>query len=206
MKFLKISLVFLISYNIFSASGFAANWASSWESIQSHGEAVTSIASDFVQEKHLPILIRPLVSKGAFYYQQPGFLRWEYKSPVKSILLMNQGDAKRFLGSDTGYVEDQGAGMDAMGFIMPEITSWMKGRFNDNPMFDAQLEPDDKIVLVPKEKSFAGLIHKIELILSKQPGVIQSVVIYESPDAFTRLVFVNPSLNRNIPDETFKRP
>lgn len=206
MKFIKLWGVFLVLNGLWCSACFAAHWAGSWADIERHAASVTSIASDFIQEKHLPILVRPLVSKGAFYYQQPGSLRWEYQSPIKSILLMDKGEASRFLGSDDGYVEDAGQGMDAMQFVMPEITGWMSGRFNTNPLFDARLEPGDKIVLTPKSKSFARMIQKIVLILSARPGVIHAVVIYESEDAFTRIIFSNPSLNRRLPDGIFKGP
>ena len=63
-------------------------WAANWEDIQSAAEKIKSVSANFSQEKHLQILIKPLVSKGRFYFLAPDSVRWEYTSPVKSILLM----------------------------------------------------------------------------------------------------------------------
>jgi len=64
-------------------------WADSWDQLKTMAGTVTSVQAEFVQEKHLPILAKPLVSKGVFYYQAPRSLRWEYRWPVQSILAMH---------------------------------------------------------------------------------------------------------------------
>jgi hypothetical protein len=92
-----------------------------------------------------------------------------------------------------------------MQFVMAEITDWFKGRFDNSRMFTARLAAGRKIVLLPKDPAFAKVIHKIELQLANQPGVIDSVIIYESPTSFTRLTFEKIILNAEIPDERFRR-
>lgn len=66
-------------------------WSKDWDQLRKDAEQINTIRADFVQEKHLQILLRPLISKGVFYYEAPGSLRWEYQSPIKSILLMHEG-------------------------------------------------------------------------------------------------------------------
>ncbi len=56
-----------------------------------------------MQKKTLPILAKPFVSQGRFFYQPPAQLRWEYDRPVRSVLMMNGGAVKR-------YLRDQEAG------------------------------------------------------------------------------------------------
>ncbi len=183
---------------------FCLGWADSWEGIRGAAEKVTSISAEFVQEKHLPILARPLVSRGVFYFAKPDLLRWEYRQPVRNILLMHGGTLRRYRQSGDGLKEDTGAGLQAMQFVMAEITHWFQGRFDESRMFSARLEAGRKIVLLPKEESFAKVIQRIELLLSNQPGVIDSVIIYESSDSFTRLNFVNTRLNEFISEDVFR--
>ena len=182
-------------------------WADSWEQLKTTAGAVTSVQADFVQEKHLPILAKPLVSKGVFYYQAPGSLRWEYRWPVQSILSMHDGRVRRFVSTDgaRGFSEESGAGLEAMQVFMDEITQWLAGRFDGNPMFHTQLEPGRRIVLVPKDDAFQEVIRRIVLNLGQQPGVMQSVAIYESEDAFTLLTFSNTVLNAKIEDTLFQK-
>ncbi|MDY0282368.1 MAG: outer membrane lipoprotein carrier protein LolA [Salinivirgaceae bacterium] len=182
-------------------------WADSWEQVKTTADSVTSVQAEFVQEKHLPILARPLVSKGVFYYQAPRSLRWEYRWPVQSILSMHDGRVRRFVSTDgaPGFREESGAGLEAMQVVMGEITQWLAGRFDDNPMFQTHLEAGRRIVLVPKDDAFQKVIRRIVLNLSQQPGVMQSVVIYESEDAFTQLTFSKTVINAKIEDTLFQK-
>ena len=193
-RFLCVALVMV--------AGLCLGWADSWDGIRNAAKSVDSISADFVQEKHLPILARPLISEGRLLYRRPDALRWEYTSPVKSVLLMHGGDARRFVQSDQGLVEDVSVRLQAMQFVMPEISGWLGGRFQDNPLFNASLDGINTIMLVPTDPGMARFIQRIELLMSDRPGVIEQVLIFESDDAFTRMVFshtqVNPSLNDRL--------
>jgi len=186
------------------SAGLCLGWAESWEGIRAAAEDVKSISANFVQEKHLPILAKPLVSSGRFVYRRPDSLRWEYFSPVKSVLLMADGKARRFFQSEQGLVEDAGARLQAMQFVMPEIGGWLSGRFEDNPMFDARLEENGRIVLIPKDEGMARFIQRIELHLSERPGVIEQVLIFEGEKAYTRMQFTDIRVNPVIEDRLFR--
>lgn len=186
------------------AAGLCLGWADSWEGIRAAAATVNAVQADFVQEKHLPILAKPLVSTGRLYYRRPDALRWEYTAPVKSVLLMQGGEARRFVQSDQGLVEDAGVRMQAMQFVMPEISGWLSGRFQDNPLFEASLSGTNRILLVPKDEGMARFIQRIELVMAKTPGVIEEVLIFESADSFTRMVFSNTRVNPNLDDRLFQ--
>ena len=186
------------------AAGLCLGWADTWDGIRAAAGNVDAISADFVQEKHLPILAKPLVSRGRLFYRRPDALRWEYTSPVKSVLLMHDGDARRFVQSDQELVEDASVRLQAMQFVMPEISGWLGGRFQDNPLFDASLHGANKILLVPKDAGMARFIQRIELLLSDRPGVIEQVLIFESDDAFTRMVFRNTQVNPALDDRLFR--
>ena len=157
-------------------------------------------------QKYMKILLKPLVSKGSFFFLSPNSLRWEYISPVKSILLMHKGRIKRYIEVDKGYAEDASARLQAMRIVMQEIAMWLLGSFDQNPNFIASLhtKPASTITLTPKEKSFADIIKRIELKLSPKPGVIKSVKIIENENSFTLLEFTNVELNKKIDESIFR--
>ncbi|BBO88844.1 outer membrane lipoprotein carrier protein LolA [Desulfosarcina ovata] len=182
-------------------------WADNWDGIRAAAGSVASLQTEFTQTKHLPILARPLVSRGKLVYQTPGSLRWEYLSPIRSILFMHDGRVRRFT-QDTrthAFREESGAGLDAMQVVFEEISQWLAGRFEDNPMFDARLEPPHRIVLTPKQKAFAEVLQRIELVLDDRPGVIRQVVIVEGEDAYTELTFSQTVLNQTIDADMFQK-
>lgn len=188
-----------------AAAFLCLGWADSWQGLRDTAATVSSVQADFVQEKHLPILARPLVSRGSFRYQKPGSLRWEYREPVPSILVMHDGRTRRFVGGPAGWTEESGRGLEAMQVVMEEISGWLAGRFADNPLFDARLESGRRIVLVPKEEGLRRLIQRIELALADRPGVLQSVSVYESESAFTRMSFSNVVLNGAVAEAVFRK-
>jgi outer membrane lipoprotein-sorting protein len=179
-------------------------WADSWESIRAAADSVDAVSADFVQEKHLPILARPLVSKGKLAYRRPDSLRWEYVTPVKSILVLHEGNAQRLVQTDRGMVADDSVRLQAMQFVMPEIGAWLSGRFEDNSLFTATLLPDRRISLQPQDAGMARFIQRIELQLADRPGEIEQVTIFEGEEAFTRMVFSQTRINPDLDDRLFR--
>lgn len=187
------------------AAGLCLGWADSFDGIRAAAAKVMAVQADFVQEKHLPILAKPLVSSGRLYYRRPDALRWEYIAPVKSVLIMDDGNAKRFVESEQGgLVADSSVRMQAMQVVMPEIRGWLSGRFQDNPLFDASLSDGNRILMVPKDEGLQRFIQRIELVMAGTPGVIQEVLIFESAEAFTRMVFSNTRVNPVLDDRLFQ--
>jgi outer membrane lipoprotein-sorting protein len=180
------------------------NWANNWEQIKNKSQNIHSIHSNFVQKKYMPILQKPLISTGLFYYRSPSSLRWEYRTPVKSVLLMDRGKIKRYVIRDNRVVKDSSARLQSMRIVLKEILSWVKGDFAGNPDFTPKLHPGRKITLTPKSSSMAKMIMKIELNLSSRPGIINSVRIYENNKSYTILEFTNPKLNTKIDDRLFR--
>lgn len=193
-----------VTLSVLLAFLLCTGWGNSWEEIRSAAQQIRSVRADFVQEKHLKILTKPLISKGVFYFRMPDSLRWEYTDPVQSILLMHDGETRRYIQSSGVYIEDETARLQSMQVVIQEITRWLNGRFDENPDFSATLTDDRRIVLTPKEDSLASIIRRIELRLSETPGLMESVTIYEGEDSYTRLVFQNSVLNPD-PDDTIFR-
>ena len=196
---------FLIRALFLLTAFLSIGWADSWDGLKTSAGKVTSVKAEFTQEKHMKILTRPLVSGGILLFQSPDSLRWEYKYPFKSILLLHDGRTKRYVEKDGSYVEDATANLQSMQMVVQEITQWLNGRFEENPAFIAKLESGRKILLVPKAPSFAKVIERIELLLGDRPAIIKSVLIYESQDSFTKLEFENVTLNQKLDDALFRK-
>ena len=162
-----------------------------------------SVQADFIQEKHLKILARPIVSTGSFTFQAPQSLRWEYRTPIRSILLMHGGKVRKFVEREGVLAEDKGMRLDAMQVVLAEISNWLDGRFTDNAMFTVSFPKKQTILLTPKEQGFAALISSIELKLGEQAGLLDKVIIFEGPDASTSLTFSNRIINKEIPAAVF---
>ncbi|BHH82298.1 outer membrane lipoprotein carrier protein LolA [Desulforhopalus sp. 52FAK] len=162
-----------------------------------------SIQADFIQEKHLKILVRPLVSTGTFTFQTPQSLRWEYLAPVPSVLIMHGDKIKKFVERDGQMVEDKGLRLDSMLVVLGQISNWLDGRFSDNDMFTVSFSDDTTVQLSPKDQGLAGFISKIELKLAAEKGFLDGVTIFEGPDSYTTMTFENRAMNMDVPLSVF---
>ena len=165
-----------------------------------------SVQANFFQEKHLKILAQPITSRGIFAFQAPRSLRWEYLYPVRTLLLVHEGSMKKLIEQDGKLVSDPGIAMDSMHLVLEEITNWLAGRFTDNPAFTASFPDEETIVLTPKDAGLAAIISRIDLHLQGRDGLIDSVIINEGPDTFTRLTFSDAVLNQPLAEKLFVTP
>lgn len=165
-----------------------------------------SVQAAFVQEKHLKILVKPLVSTGTFAFQTPHSMRWEYRSPVRSLLLMHGGRIRKLIERDGRLEPDNGAGVEAMQVVFEDLGRWLDGRFEDNPMFAAARPDARTVVLTPKEEGLRAMISRIELHLGEQEGVMERVIIVEGEAGATELRFTDAVVNREIPASVFTEP
>ncbi|MGM0426609.1 MAG: outer membrane lipoprotein carrier protein LolA [Thermodesulfobacteriota bacterium] len=196
---LKMGIIFIIGLLCAGASPIPEDFKTAAEEIQ-------TLSADFVQEKHLKILSTPLISKGLFRYQAPDAFRWEYRSPIKNLVLMQNGDLSRYVWTQNGFRKTTGQGFQGMERVFDEITLWLKGDFDHDPAFRVSFKKEGKIVLVPKQKAFSLLIQKIVLALSDRPGVIKSVTLYEGEDSYTRILFKNIQVNARLKASCFQVP
>ena len=178
--------------------------AATLEQIQKEAAGIFSVRAEFTQEKHMKILAKPLVSTGVVLFKSPRSIRWEYYQPVRSILMMDDGQVKRFIEGDQGLVEDPGPARQVMQFVLQEVSYWLKGKFDNSSNFTARLSGDRTITLTPVEESFSRIIERIELKLSDRPGVMESVKIIENQDTYTEYTFQKTQVNIALDDALFR--
>ncbi|MFA5180042.1 MAG: outer membrane lipoprotein carrier protein LolA [Syntrophales bacterium] len=186
---------------------FLLGWADRWESIQKESAKIKSLKAQFTQSKHMKILARPLVSKGRFYFQTPDSVRWEYVSPVKSILLMNRDGIRRYTQGGSGLTEDKTGSIQSMQVVLKEIGQWSKGEFTTNEHFTAVLKKggEPTIIMTPREKGLAAMISRIVITLSSdRPGILKSVKIFENEGNYTLFEFSDVKINEKIAESLFR--
>lgn len=201
MQLKRCITLLLFSFLLSIAGKSAADQSSEPTQVSLH-----SIQADFVQEKHLKILKQPIISTGTFTFQRPQSLRWEYKNPIRSILLLHDGKVQKFVEREGHLLTDEGMQFGSMQVVLTEISNWLEGNFTENTLFNV-LRPSVKTVrLTPKNKELAGLISSIELTLADQQGNLDEIIIYEGADSYTRMRFGNRVLNEEVPVSVFTRP
>ena len=190
---------------VLAGSSVADAWTENWDSIRSSAQQMQSIEANFVQTRTLKILTRPITSRGVLLYRRPADLRWEYTSPVKSVLVMKGGNAGRYIRRGDRWVADSSAKLDAMKVVLGEINLWLGGNFSQSKTFKPELKPGNPatVEMIPIEPTLRNIISKIVITLGKDPGTVDSIDIHEGAEGTTHIVFSNVKYNQPIADDRF---
>jgi outer membrane lipoprotein-sorting protein len=180
--------------------------ADDFTALRKTAQDIKSIRADFVQEKHLKILAKPIISQGRLYFKAPGSIRWEYLSPAKTLTLMNKRGAMVYIQSEKKWVADK-TQSDARGIVMGEINNWFTGRFQENTAFTPVYKPGPppSVILTPKE-DMKNFISQIVLKLSQTTGMVEQVEIMEGHGNRSKITFKNEELNVDLSDSLFEKP
>lgn len=203
----QFSLVACCGLLVFLALAPGPTRADDWAELRGKAATIRTIEADFVQQKELKILVKPLVSKGRFLFSAPDRVRWEYRSPVQVVSLVKGGELRRYTNTeDEGWVLDSSGSVEAMRIVMEKVAGWLTGSFQDDEAFHAELRdgPPTIVVLTPKAAGMDKFIRRVEVTFSSTPGVVETVRIHEGPDAHTTITFENVRLNQEIQGARFE--
>lgn len=180
--------------------------ADGFEQLRRNAASIKTVQARFVQKKQMKILAKPLIAEGRFFYAAPDSFRWEYLKPLRSVVISNKGEAKRYIMSGGKMMEDKSGGVKAMRIVLSEVVNWTSGRFDANPSFRASLKEgaNTLITLVPVEQSMAGMIGKIEISVAKKTMAIKSVKIIEGENAATVIDFNDVEINKTVNNSVFQ--
>ncbi len=181
--------------------------AQDWNSLREAYAKIRSVKAEFVQKRALPILKKPLLSEGRFFFKVPDSLRWEYLSPLRTVMLQKGKDIRMYNFSEGVWKPEMTQAVEARRMVLAEISHWFQGRFNESQGFQQiyAAGPPAQVILVPGE-GINRFIQRIEIVLSSRPGVIDRVEIEEAGASRTSIEFRNVELNTTLPPEIFEKP
>jgi len=186
-------------------------WYDDWASIRKAAAGIKSVETSFVQTRTLKILTKPLVSRGLMAFRRPNDLRWEYQSPLETLLVAKGGNIQRLIKHGTTWVTDASGRLEAMKIVLGEINLWLNGDFSSSRTFRPELRPAKAgqpahVELVPVDPSLGKIISRIALYFSERPGTVSSIDIFEEGEGVTHIVFENQRFDQTIPDSRFEAP
>jgi len=163
-----------------------------------------TIIADFVQEKHLDVLDIVVESKGVFIYKDPQKLRWEYKTPYKYLVLMNNG--KMSIVQDNKVQEFDMKSSDALKSLNDMMLNAIKGDILQNINFKTSVFENAKsykVRLVPKNNKVNVVLSAIEVLINRNSKTVDQFTMYESDTDYTQIRFLNKKINQDVADGHF---
>ncbi len=193
------------------ARGAEPAWYQDWNSIRRAAAGIKTIEASFVQTRTLKILSHPLVSRGIMAYRRPNELRWEYRSPLQTLLVVRAGNLRRLIKHGGVWVADASAKLEAMKIVLGEINLWLDGNFSSSRTFRPELRPAQpgqpaRVELHPVDPSLGKIISRIIITFAERPGTVNAIDILEEGEGVTHITFEDAQFDRAIPDEQFEPP
>jgi outer membrane lipoprotein-sorting protein len=178
-----------------------------WASLKESFRKIQSVKAEFLQERRLQILKEPLISEGRFFFLASGSLRWEYLTPLRSVMLQKGNRVRLYHFSEGAWKQDMVQGVETRRIVLAEMSQWLQGRFDESRVFSHSYSPGPpgRIFLTPGE-GINKFVLGIEIVLCARPGVIDRVEITEPGGSSTRIVFRNVEINATLPSKLFDQP
>ena len=167
-------------------------------------QKISSIKSDFVQEKNLSMLSEKIISKGKFWFKKESLVRMEYNQPFQYLMIMNKD---KILCKD-GQKENKISAKSNKFFqqINKIMIDCMQGLHSTIPILKQgylKIKLIHLIELTPVTKGLKELFKNINVIVDKKDFSVVSIEMQEISGDNTLIRFTNKELNATIPDALF---
>ncbi len=172
--------------------------------IDNMSKVTNSIESDFTQVKDLSMLSEKITSKGHFYFQKKNNLRWEYTTPYKYIIVINQD--KIFIKDENKLKKYDMNSNKVFKEINDIMISCVNGDILKSNKFKISFFENDtyyKLELIPTMKGMKESLKKINMYFDKSVTSVVKLDMLEPSDDITTLDFSNKKINSPISSEKF---
>ena len=163
-----------------------------------------SLQSNFVQHKHLSFLEETITTEGQFWYKNDNLLRWQYTSPFKYSIVLNNG---KLLIDDEGRRQEMDLqGNEMFKKINQIIIDCLEGNVLHREEFAVEIFDNETLflaILQPKMEGMADYISGIHVFFNKKDMQVARVKMLEGEDDYTDIEFKQPKVNGSIDDSIF---
>jgi outer membrane lipoprotein-sorting protein len=175
------------------------------ERLKKEASSLSSIESDFTQEKFLDVFNEKIVSKGRFYYKQENMIRMDYTSSIDYQIIINGQKLKIVsegksnvvnLGSNQMMNEMKGMLAACMIGDLTVMSSAYRLEYYESPSLYV-------VKIRPVSKSVQAYISEIIISIDKKDMSVQTLRLSENAKDYTEYHFTNRKYNTLTSDEKF---
>ncbi len=168
---------------------------------------ITSIQSDFIQEKKLDFIDETIISKGKFVFQKDNKIRWEYTSPFEYLIIMNDG--KIYINDGNRANEFDANSNKLFQQINYIIAGSIQGTLlNDETLFSREYFENEEfyyVRLTPLSSGIRDFLTDIYLYFDKNDYSVSKLKMVEQSDDYTIIKFSNKIFNQAVSEDKFKK-
>jgi len=209
---LCLCVVLILAGASSTASGQSAGDAPDLEEILSRLEArvsgIETLKADFVQQKFLAILDRPLVLKGTILMQKPDLFSWTVREPLRYSMVI-RGEIVEQWDEDTRRVERMSLSKNPVfKMAIQQMRDWLSGAYKSMlGQYEVRVIEETPISLefVPLDTALAQkVIDRVTVEFDRDERYIWRIHIFEKGGDRTLITFENTLLNAPIAPAAWK--
>ena len=173
--------------------------------IQAASEKVRSFSSEFVQERRLALFAEPVIFHGSLTVVRPDRLRWEFTSPLPSVLIFRGEQGIRC--SDKAPPTHFDLGTDPiMRTVAEKLWLWLGGDYSRlNALYFMEKSGPSALRITPKDHRVSDYISSITITFDTTSRQPEKVEIADPGGDTTIISFKAYALNGDTPDILFTR-
>lgn len=174
------------------------------QKMQEQSKLISSMESNFTQEKYLSVMSEKIITKGHFYFKKVNMLRWEYTDPYKYVIAINKD--KMFI-KDKDKITRYDINSNKMFKSINEMMiNTVQGNLLNNKDYKPAYFENEKnylVELTPVQKAAKDFLKNIYLYIDKTDYAVVKVKLTEPGDDYTTIDFADRKTNQPIADEKF---
>ena len=171
--------------------------------IETHSRRIETLRCRFTQERSLAMFQQPIRFHGRLALIRPDRLRWEFLSPVPSVLIFN-GDRGLRCTDGSDPVEFNLATDPVMRMVAEQLWTWLKGDYAAlRQSYAIKQSGPAAITVTPVDQGTADIIAAIDITFDDATFQPQSVTILEAGGDSTRIDFSDYAFDTRLPEAMF---
>lgn len=174
------------------------------QKIENMNKAISSMESDFIQEKNLSLLSEKIISKGHFIFKKDNLLRWEYSSPTQYLIIINKD--KVFIKNSKKTSKYDMNTNKVFKEINDLMLSCVQGTIFKSNKFKTHYfenEKGYKLEMIPLSKNMKETFKKINLYFDKSVTSVTKMEMVEISEDQTTIEFYNKKTNVPLAENIF---
>jgi len=170
--------------------------------LEERAAELQTLKADFIQEKHLAILERPLVLKGTLFMQKPDHFAWIVREPLGYSMVI-RGDVAHQWSEDTQQVDKISLSENPhFQMAIRQMRDWLSGAYQSilGDYTASVLGADPlRLQFIPRETALPReLIESVTIEFERDERYVHEIKIVERRGDWTLLTFVDTLLNDPI--------
>lgn len=176
--------------------------------IEKEQETISTLQTDFIQQKKLAVFDQELIIKGSISLQKPGRLAWRVLEPMKYNMVIEEKTLRQWDESSNQVQTISLSDNPMFGAMIHQMNEWFSGKYSSMvDQYHISLTSESPVALQfsPRETdSMFKVIEKVDIEFSDDRKQIHQISILDKTGDQTTLIFVNPRINGELDPDVWK--